>query len=94
MHGRLEGCDASYFGRNLPTLRRNLLLPFTLMTVAEGCSKTSPCFQQTVRLHIPEQENLQTFIFFLKVIQAGKYYLKSGTVMFFSGGGKGVYPCG
>jgi len=32
--GRLVGYDAPYFGRNLPTLRRNLLFPFTLMTIA------------------------------------------------------------
>jgi len=62
------------------------------MTVADGYSKTSPCFHQIVGLHIPERENLQRFIFFLKIIQAGKYYLKSGTVMFFlaRGGGVGI----
>jgi len=81
--GRIVGCDVPYFGRNLPTLWRNLLLPFTLMTVAEGYPKTSACFHHTVRLHIPERENLQIFIFLLKIIQAEKYYLTSGTVMFF-----------
>jgi hypothetical protein len=94
--GRLLGCDAPYFRRNLPTLRRNLLLPFTLIIGAEGSSKTSLCFHQTTRCRIPEQSTLQKFIFLLKTPTSRKVLplIWYSYVIFFWFGGGGVYPCG